>query len=231
MIFSVITLFPSFFDGILNESMLKIARQKNSLSVRLIDLREFGEGRHKVVDDKPYGGGRGMILKVDVLHKAIKSSRLKDAQKELVVLLDPRGGVFSQNTAEQLTEYDHIILIAGHYEGYDERIRNYIDMEISLGDFVLTGGEIPAMAIIDSVTRLIDDGILDKEVTNKESFGKDNNHLLESPQYTRPQEYDGNSVPKILQSGDHKAIESYRRSESIRVTNTARPDLFKKKTT
>lgn len=228
MIFSVITLFPSFFTGVLSESMLKIARENNSIDVRLVDLRTFGEGRHKIVDDRPYGGGRGMVLKVDVLHKAIESARDKKAKNEIVILLDPRGTTLSQVLAEKLTKYDHIILIAGHYEGYDERIRNFVDMEVSLGDFVLTGGEIPAMAIIDSVTRLVEGGILDKEVTNKESFSRGNNFLLESPQYTRPSEYKGYTVPKILQSGDHKKIEEYQISESMRITSNTRPDLVKK---
>ncbi len=229
MIFSVITLFPSFFTGILNESMLGIAKENKSLEVRLVDLRDFGEGKHKTVDDKPYGGGRGMILKVNVLHKAIESARIKNIKREIVILLDPRGNTFTQQLAQDLTQYDHIILIAGHYEGYDERIRNYIDTEISLGDFILTGGEIPAMALIDSVTRLIEGAILDKEVTARESFSEENGLLLESPQYTRPAEYDGFTIPEVLLSGDHKEIEKFRRSESEKLTKKFRPDLIERK--
>jgi len=231
MIFSVITLFPSFFSGILNESMLKIASENKSLKVNLIDLRHFGEGKHKTVDDRPYGGGRGMILKVNVLDQAIQSARIKNAKNEIVILMDPRGTPFTQKTAQDLSMHDHIILIAGHYEGYDERIRNFIDMEISLGDFILTGGEIPAMAIIDSVTRLVEGAILDREVTSNESFSEENEYLLESPQYTRPSVYKNFSVPDILQSGDHKAINTYRRSQATKITEQYRPDLLKKKET
>lgn len=229
MTFSVITLFPSFFLGILSESMLKIARENNSLKVNLIDLRQFGQGKHKTVDDRPYGGGRGMILKVDVLDTAIQSARDKNAKREVVILLDPRGKTFNQAIANELTQYDHIILIAGHYEGYDERIRNYIDRELSIGDFVLTGGEIPAMAIIDTVTRLVEGAILDHEVTTNESFSQGNDFLLESPQYTRPNEYKDQKVPEILQSGDHKEINIYRKEESKQITQNHRPDLLKKK--
>ena len=229
MTFTVITLFPSFFEGILASSMLKIAQESGKVIIRFVDIRDFGVGKHKVVDDKPYGGGRGMILKVDVLDRAIHASRIKTARNEKVILLDPRGTTFTQGIAEDLSKLDHVILIAGHYEGYDERIRNFIDFEISIGDFVLTGGEIPAMAIIDATTRLIEGAILDSEVTQNESFSKNESGemSLEHPQYTRPQNYKGDEIPKELLTGDHKNVQKFRRAESLRITQKARPDLLK----
>lgn len=229
MTFTVITLFPSFFEGILASSMLKLAQESGKVIIRFVDIRDFGEGKHKVVDDKPYGGGRGMILKVDVLDKAIQSARINTAKNEKVILLDPRGETFTQSLAEDLSKLDHIILIAGHYEGYDERVRNFIDSEISIGDFVLTGGEIPAMAIIDATTRLIEGAILDSEVTQNESFSKNasGKMSLEHPQYTRPQEYKGQRVPEELLTGDHKNVQKFRNEESIKITQKVRPDLLK----
>lgn len=229
MTFTVITLFPSFFEGILASSMLKLAQESGKVIIRFVDIRDFGEGKHKVVDDKPYGGGRGMILKVDVLDKAIQSARINTAKNEKVILLDPRGAPFTQSLAQDLTKYDHIILIAGHYEGYDERVRNFIDSEISIGDFVLTGGEIPAMAIIDATTRLIEGAILDSEVTQNESFSKNESGKmsLEHPQYTRPQEYKGQRVPEELLTGNHKNVQKFRNEESLKITQKVRPDLLK----
>lgn len=229
MTFTVITLFPSFFEGILASSMLKLAQESGKVIIRFVDIRDFGEGKHKVVDDKPYGGGRGMILKVDVLDKAIQSARINTAKNEKVILLDPRGAPFTQSLAQDLTKYDHIILIAGHYEGYDERVRNFIDSEISIGDFVLTGGEIPAMAIIDATTRLIEGAILDSEVTQNESFSKNESGIasLEHPQYTRPQEYKGQRVPEELLTGNHKNVQKFRNEESLKITQKVRPDLLK----
>lgn len=230
MIFTIVTLFPTFFSGILSDSMMKIAQEKSAIEVKFIDIRDFGVGTHKTVDDRPYGGGKGMILKVDVLDRAIEAARIKKCKKEIVILLDPRGIKYTQAIAHNLVSYDHIILIAGHYEGYDERVRKFVDMEISLGDFVLTGGEIPAMAIVDSVTRLIKGAILEQEVVEKESFSisdESGGILLEHPHYTRPEAYKGESVPDILLSGDHKQIDQFRGKKSIEITKKHRPDLLK----
>lgn len=224
---SIITLFPEMFDGVLNHSILKRAKEKGSVIYNLINLRDFGIGKHKTVDDKPYGGGAGMVLKVDVMHEAIQKAR-RDNPSTKVILLDPRGIPFTQEVAENLSKEKSITLICGHYEGYDERIRNYIDMEVSIGDFVLTGGEIPAMAIIDSVVRLIP-GVLGKDDSFKnESFSEGNvGRILEHSHYTRPETYDGNSVPKELLSGNPKVIAEIRETQAKNVTQNNRPDLLK----
>ncbi len=224
---SIITLFPEMFDGVLNHSILKRAKEKGSVFYNLINVRDFGIGNHKTVDDKPYGGGAGMVLKVDVLHNAIKKARA-DNPSTKVLLLDPRGIPFTQAVAENLANEESITLICGHYEGYDERIRNYIDMEVSIGDFVLTGGEIAAMAIIDSVVRLIP-GVLGHDESYKyESFSKtDKGRILEHAHYTRPETYDGNNVPSELLSGNHKTISKIQQSQALNITKEKRPDLLK----
>lgn len=215
------------FSGVLQTSIVKRAIEKGKVTVNMINLRDFGIGNHKTVDDKPYGGGVGMVLKVDVMHAAIEQA--KKANKDTkVVLLDPRGIPFSQAVAEELSQLPSITLLCGHYEGYDERIREYIDIEISMGDFVLTGGEIPAMAILDSVTRLIP-GVLGKDESSRnESFSKDElgKRILEHPQYTRPQIFKNAKVPAELLSGDHKKVKATREKEAIRITQNTRPDLL-----
>lgn len=225
---SVITLFPDMFQGVLNTSILKRAVEKGKTTFEIINLRDFGLGTHKTVDDKPYGGGAGMVLKVDVLHSAIKKARELHAETK-VILLDPRGVPFSQEIAENLSKESSITLICGHYEGYDERIREYIDMEISMGDFILTGGEIPAMAVIDSTVRLIP-GVLGKDESyTLESFSdSENGRILEHAHYTRPQIYNGSEVPDYVIKGDHKKIETSRAEEAIKITSKNRPDLLKK---
>lgn len=222
MIITILTLFPEMFQGPFDSSIVKRAIDKNLVKINFVNIRDFGIGNHKAVDDSPYGGGQGMILRVDVLAKAIENVRKKNA-KEKIFLLSPQGKTFNQGLAFELSKLDHLILICGHYEGVDARIDNFIDGKISIGDFITTGGELPAMLIVDSVSRLIN-GVLKKGVTDNESFP----NLLEYSQYTKPNEYKNFNVPKILLSGNHKKIEEYRKKESIKITSKLRPDLLKK---
>lgn len=223
---SIITLFPEVFDPILNTSILKRAQQKGKVSFKLINLRDFGEGKHKVVDDRPYGGGAGMVLRSDILTKALKSITNYDtAVQQYVILTSASGKPYKQSNARRLSKLDHIIIVCGHYEEVDQRfIDKYIDEEISIGDYVLTGGEIPAMAIIDSIVRLIP-GVLEKpEATVNESFTK---NLLEGSQYTRPEVFEGKRVPKVLLSGNHAEITKWRKQKSLEKTKRVRPELLK----
>ncbi|MBI4038198.1 tRNA (guanosine(37)-N1)-methyltransferase TrmD [Candidatus Daviesbacteria bacterium] len=217
---SIITLFPEVFDPILHSSILKRAQKKGLVEFELINLRDFGEGKHKVVDDRPFGGGAGMILRADILTKALKS-----INQGKVILTSASGKTYKQAVAQKLSKLDHIIIVCGHYEGVDQRfIDIYIDEEISIGDYVLTGGEIPAMVIVDSVVRLIP-GVLEKpEATQNESFSQG---LLEYPQYTRPEEFEGEKVPKVLLSGNHAEIAKWRNKKSLAKTKKIRPDLLK----
>lgn len=212
MIFNIITLFPEMFKGPLSESIIKLAQEKGKIKINLIQLRDFANDKHRTVDDTPYGGGKGMILKVDVLDGAINNVKIQNPNAK-VILLSPQGETFNQNKAKEFAKCNNIILICGHYEGFDERVRQLADEEISIGDFVLTGGEIPAMAIIDAISRLIP-GVLAKNSAENESFmSKDEkgSYLLEYPQYTRPVEYKGKKVPKILLSGNHAEIDTWRK--------------------
>lgn len=222
---TVITLFPEMFQNVLGTSILKRAQEKGKVVYEYINLRDFGIGRHKTVDDKPYGGGVGMVLRVDVLHKAIISSK-KSHKNAKVLLLDPKGITYTQSVAEELSREQDIILICGRYEGVDERIKDYVDMEVSIGDFILTGGEIAAMAIIDSVVRLLP-GVLGKDESSvNESFSSNNGErILEHPHYTRPQTYIGKSIPEALLSGDPKKVETFRRNTAAKETSLKRPDL------
>lgn len=228
---SILTLFPEMFVGPFDHSIIKKAKEKNLITVNFVNIRDFGIGKHKIVDDKPYGGGKGMILKVDVLAKAIddtKDPRLSK-RKQKVILLDARGKTFNQKKAISLSRLEHIILVCGHYEGVDERIRRYIDAEISIGDFIVTGGEIPAMLITDAVARLT--GILKNEATQKESFSLPAGRqapYLEYPQYTRPPMYEKAGIPKVLLSGNHKKIEQWQKENALKNTRQFRSDLLKK---
>lgn len=217
---SILTLFPQMFKGPFDYSIIKRAIDKNQVEVNFIDIRSFGEGKHKIVDDKPYGGGVGMVLKVDVLEKAITQTLDPKLQKneQRIILMSASGKTYSQERAREYSEIKHLLIICGHYEGVDERILKYIDEEISIGDFVLTGGEIPAMLIIDSVCRLIP-GVLKDNATKLESFS---DNLLEHPQYTRPENFKGDSVPQVLLSGDHKKIEEWKKIESVKKTKKVR---------
>ncbi len=228
---SIITLFPTVFEAILNTSILKRAQSKGKISFELINLRQFGEGKHLVVDDRPYGGGVGMVLKADALTLALKSiidpDKVMKKTKNLklkIILTSAAGKPYKQTTAQKFSKLDHLIIICGHYEGIDQRfIDKYMDEEISIGDYVLTGGEIPAMIIADSVTRLIP-GVLEKpEAIVNESFTE---NLLEGPQYTRPEEFEGLTVPNVLLSGNHAEIEKWRKEKSIEKTKKNRPDLI-----
>ncbi len=194
------------FSGPFDFSIIKRATEKNLIEIKFIDIRNFGIGKHKTVDDAPYGGGVGMILRVDVLKKAIDETfdkRIK-RRKQKVILLSASGKTYNQRMAKDFSKLAHLIIICGHYEGVDERIKEFIDDEISIGNFVLTGGEIPTMVIVDSVTRLIK-GVLKKEAVEQESFS-DKDFKLEYPQYTRPAEFDNRKVPQVLLSGDHAKI-------------------------
>ncbi len=221
---SILTLFPEMFKGPFDASIIKRAKEKKLLTIEYVNIRDFGLGKHKTVDDSPYGGGNGMVLRVDVLHKALETTKNKKLNKneQKVVLLGAHGKTFSQKKAQSLSKLKHLIIICGHYEGFDERIKNFVDEEISIGDFILTGGEIPAMLITDAVARLIK-GVIRIGSSDFESFSP----FLEYPQYTKPQEYDNLSVPKILLSGNHKQIEDWRKKKALDITSKLRPDLIK----
>ena len=205
----IITLFPKMFKGPFDESIVKREQDRKLVRINIHDLREYGFGERKTVDGRPYGGGIGMILMVEPIYKALKKIKTKNSK---VILLTPRGKTFNQQNSIELSKSEHLIFIAGHYEGYDERITKFIDQEISIGNFILTGGEIPTMAIIDSIVRLIP-GVLKKEdATKYESFSEEN--LVEYPQFTRPEEFKGLKVPQILLSGNHKEISGWRKKQS-----------------
>lgn len=231
MTISILTLFPEMFDGPFSHSIIKNALQKGIININYINIRDFGIGKHKTVDDKPYGGGKGMILRVDVLYSAIEHARKSfkgNKSKQKVVLMDPSGITYNHKKAKELSNFDHLIIVCGRYEGFDARIKKFIDEEISIGDFVLTGGEIPAMVITDSVVRL-KKGVISEEASNIESFSSVDGKsiLLEYDQFTRPDKFKDASVPKILLSGDHKKIKTWRKKLSIKITKNKRPDLLK----
>ncbi len=218
----VLTLFPNFFEGFLNESIIKRAILKKKVEINIINFRDYSPLNNKQVDDTPYGGGAGMVLRCEPIFLCLDEIKTKDS---LVILLSPQGKTFKEQTAHTLKKYKHIILICGHYEGIDERIKTLVDMELSIGDFVLTGGEIPAMAVIDAVVRLIP-GVIKEESLDVESF---NNQLLDYPNYTKPSVYRSLKVPEVLLSGDHQKIAEYRKMEQLRVTKEKRPDLLEDK--
>jgi tRNA (guanine37-N1)-methyltransferase len=217
----VVTLFPAMFAGVLGESMLRVARERGAVDVRVVDLRDYTEGRHRVADDYPFGGGGGMVLKPEPLFAAVDALRRPGSR---VVLLCPQGPRFSQATAARLAHEAHLILLCGHYEGVDERVRSHLaDEELSIGDYVLTGGELPAMVVLDAVVRLLPGVLGDPEGAGRESFAAGR---LDYPQYTRPAEFRGFRVPEILLSGDHGRIAAWRRREALRRTLARRPDLL-----
>ena len=220
MRFDILTLFPNLFSGFLSESLIKKALDKKIMEINLINFRDFATNKHKTVDDYAYSGGAGMLISVEPIHLALKSiDNYENAHK---VLLSPSGKPLKQKKLVELSQYEHLVLICGHYEGIDERITNYIDEEISLGDFVLMGGEVPAMAIIEGVSRLV--GAINEESIKDESFA---DNLLEYPQYTKPYEYDGKKVPGVLIGGNHKLIEEWKRYQSLKKTYLVRPELLK----
>ena len=217
---NVLSLFPKMFDGILNESIIKRAIDDKKVNIDVIDLRSYSKDKHNKVDDTIYGGGAGMLIKCEPVFDAIDDLKTKNTK---VIMLSPDGVKYNQEKAYELSKEKNIILLCGHYEGFDERINTVVDEKISIGDYVLTGGEIPAMAIIDSVTRLLP-GVINEESHLNDSF---NNDLLDYPQYTKPKEYRGMKVPDVLLSGDHKKIDEWRREEQIKKTKKQRPDLLK----
>lgn len=218
----ILTLFPSMFTNFLNESIIKKAIEKKKIVINIIDFRKFSKLNNNQVDDTPYGGGSGMVLRCEPLVDAIESVKTPDS---LVILMCPQGETYNQKKALELSQnYNHLILVCGHYEGFDERIKNFIDLQISIGDYILTGGEIPAMIITDSVVRLID-GVIKKESWQEDSFS---NNLLDYPTYTKPQNFRGLEVPEVLLSGNHEKIKQWRLEKQIENTKIHRPDLLKK---
>ncbi len=222
--FDCLTLFPEMFNGILEDSILKRAIENNLIEVKLHNFREFSTLKHKNVDDSPYGGGAGMVLMCPPIYDCLHS--IENNENAHKILLTPQGRKYTQDVAKELSKKDHIILICGHYEGFDERIRSFVDDEISVGDYILTGGEIPAMAIIDSVSRLIPGVLHNDESAPTDSF---ENNLLECPQYTKPFDFMGMTVPEVLVSGNHQEIDKWRKEESLKRTKERRNDLLDKK--
>lgn len=229
---TVLTLFPEMFDVVTNTSILKHAQEKNAVTLSYINIRNFATDNHKSVDDTPYGGGDGMILRVDVVDRALAHAKTGVKGNTHTVLLDPSGTTYTQETARTLVTHEHLILVCGRYEGIDERIRTLVDAQISIGDYVLTGGEIAAMAIIDSTVRLLPNVLSTDEATMNESFSlrsPDITHehtLLEYPQYTRPQTYNDMDVPEVLLSGNHADIHAWRTEQAVKRTRKLRPDLL-----
>ncbi|MBQ8472480.1 MAG: tRNA (guanosine(37)-N1)-methyltransferase TrmD [Bacilli bacterium] len=215
----ILTLFPNMFDGFLNESIIKRAIDRKLIEINVHNFRDYTLDPHGKVDDTPYGGGSGMVLMCQPIFDCVKSLRDENSK---VIMLTPEGKTYNQQMALELKNEKHLILICGHYEGFDERIKSICDLFISVGDFILTGGEIPSMLITDSITRLLD-GVIDSNSLESESF---NNKLLDYPTYTKPRVYEGMEVPEVLLSGDHKKINDYRLSEQIKKTKELRPDLL-----
>ena len=222
----IITIFPGMFEPVVNESIIKRAQKSGRVKIYLHDLRDYSGDRHRKVDDRPFGGGSGMVMRPEPIFAAVESIKAGVKNKRSkVILLCPQGRKLTQNSARQLSRYKHLILLCGHYEGIDERVRKFlVDEEVSIGDYVLTGGELPAMVLIDSIVRLIPGVLGDKNSLNFESF---EGNLLEYPHYTRPALFRAMSVPEVLLSGDHKKIEAWRKQQAIKRTKQRRPDIMK----
>ncbi len=218
----ILTLFPEMFEGFINTSIIKRAIDKEIIQINLINFRDYSPLNNKQVDDTPYGGGAGMILRCEPIFECLDSINTEDTH---IILLSPEGTKYKQDVAKRLKEHKHLIIICGHYEGFDERIKTRVDEVISIGDYILTGGEIPAMAITDSIARLLP-GAITKASLDDESF---NDNLLDYPTYTKPAEYRGLKVPEVLISGNHKLIDEYRKNMKIEKTKTLRPDLMEDK--
>ncbi|MEW6170327.1 MAG: tRNA (guanosine(37)-N1)-methyltransferase TrmD [Candidatus Omnitrophota bacterium] len=209
------------FSAVLDESIIKRAQKKNKLQIRIHDLRTYSLDKHKKVDDRPYGGGPGMVLTPEPIFKAVEKNK---SRNQKIILLSPHGKKLNQALAKKIAKFKNILLICGHYEGVDERVKTLIDEEISIGDYVLTGGELPAMILIDCITRLIPGVLGERKSLKEESF---ENNLLEYPQYTRPEKFCKMQVPRVLFSGNHKKIETWRKKKSLEYTKKYRPDLLK----
>lgn len=230
---TILTLFPEMFTGPFDHSIIRRAIDKKILKLNFVNFRDFGIGKYKAVDDKPYGGGVGMIMRVDVIDRAISNSKFQISNfkhREKTVLLDPKGKLFNQQMARRYSKLDHLILVCGHYEGVDHRVTKLVEETISIGDYILTGGEIPAMVIVDSVTRLLPGVLAKPEATKNESFSLTANCYplsanLEYPQYTRPPEYRGLKVPKILLSGNHKRINDWRAKHARHLPGVLAEDI------
>ena len=218
----ILTLFPSMFDGFISESIIKRAIEKNLVEINIYNIRDYSNDLHKKVDDYGFGGGKGMVLMPQPIFDAVESLKTEVSK---VVLMTPQGIKYNQEKAYELVSEKHLIIICGHYEGFDERIRSIVDLEISIGDFVLTGGEIPAMAISDSIIRLLD-GVIEKESHVNDSF---NDNLLDYPVYTHPSNFRGMKVPDVLLSGHHANIDKWRKEEQLKRTKERRPDLLEKR--
>jgi len=217
----IVTAFPDMFSSLLSESILKKAQENGFLEATVHDLRDYTTDKHRQIDDTPYGSGPGMLIKVEPLYRAIEELKSSGSH---IILLTPQGKILKQEFTQELSKKEHLIMICGHYEGVDERIRSFVDEEISLGDYILTGGELPAMVLLDAVTRKLDGVLGSSESLAEESFEKG---LLEYPQYTKPAEFEGLKVPEVLLSGHHQKIEDWRKEESLRRTKERRPDLLK----
>ena len=219
---SILSLFPHMFDGFLNESIIKRAIEDKKVELEIIDFRDYTDDPHKKVDDTPYGGGAGMVLACQPIFDCVEAIKTPDSK---VIIMTPSGVPYKQKMAYDLSNEKHLIIICGHYEGFDERILSLADMEISIGDYVLTGGELPAMVITDSIVRLIP-GVINERSHIEDSFN--DNFLLDYPTYTKPADYKGMKVPEILLSGDHKKIDEWRYQEALKKTQERRPDLLNK---
>ncbi len=222
----IITLFPEMFGDVFGTSMMKIAQKKGLVEIGVHNLRDYTHDKHRTADDKPYGGGVGMVMKVEPIDEAVTAVKNSagDDVKSITVLLTPQGKRFDEDCAKEFLRYEQVILISGHYEGFDERIRQLVDLELSIGDYILTCGEIPAMAVSDAVIRLVPGVLGDEDCLIDESFEND---LLEYPQYTRPAEYKNMRVPEVLLSGDPKKINAWRQEQAKVKTKLRRPDLLK----
>lgn len=218
----IVTLFKDMVDSVINESILKRANDKALVSIEAVDFRTYSKSKHKHVDDTPYGGDRGMVLKVEPIYDCLENLKTENCK---VIMMSPQGIPLTQELSYELAAEDHLIMLCGHYEGFDERIRNYVDLEVSIGDYVLTGGEMAALVVTDSVVRLVD-GVIKEESHQTDSFATG---LLSYPQYTRPREFMGDAVPDVLTSGHHKNIKRWQLKESLRRTKERRPDLLDKR--
>ena len=222
----VLSIFPAMFEGVVNESILKIAQEKEAFEFHAHDLRDWTSDFHRTVDDSPYGGGAGMVMKVEPLIDAIEAITAMDARKPHVVFMAPVGRTFSQSIATEYTKFERILLVCGRYEGFDERALDWADDRLSIGDYVLAGGELPAMVVIEAVVRLLPEVLGNSMSIVEESFSPSNEGLLEHPQYTRPAEFRGRQVPEVLLSGNHAEIEKWRKVKSVERTKQQRPDLL-----
>lgn len=224
MIFSVVSIFPSLVEACLQEGIISRAVREELIELDIVNLRDFTFDKHRTTDDRPFGGGEGMVMTPEPLSLAVKEAKRKTVARQRVILLSPQGRIFDQRVAEELREEQQLILVCGRYEGVDERFReNYVDDEISVGDFILTGGELPALMIVDAITRLIPGVLGCSDSAHKDTFSR---NLLKHAQYTRPRSFEGNNVPDVLFSGDHRKIAEHRFLESVKRTMMRRPDLL-----